>query len=87
MEWTLNATYQKLLDRAKSIIKEDGCMKFYDETQPLYLETDESGVRLGVALLQTRSGTSCPRGKPSTNSILRLVVCQQKPVNCRKKIQ
>ena len=36
MEW--NATYKKkLVDKAKSIIKEDACMKFYDKTQPLYL--------------------------------------------------
>ena len=43
-EWEWNATYQKLFNKAKSIIKEDACMKFYDETQPLYLETDMSGV-------------------------------------------
>ena len=45
-------------------------MKFDDESQPQYLETDTSGIRLGVALLQTRSGTSCPRNKVSYNSIL-----------------
>ena len=28
-EWTWNATYQKLFDKAKSIIKEDACMKLY----------------------------------------------------------
>ena len=32
-EWTLNATYQKLFDMTKSIIKEDACMKFYNETR------------------------------------------------------
>ena len=31
---------------------------------------DASGVGLGDALLQTRSGTSCPRDKASDNSIL-----------------
>ena len=30
-EWSWNATYQKLFDKAKSIIKEDACMKFDDE--------------------------------------------------------
>ena len=39
-EWTWNATYQKLFDKAKSITKEDACMQFYDETQLMYLETD-----------------------------------------------
>ena len=73
-ECTWNATYQKLFDKAKSIksiIKEDACMKIYDETQSLYLETDVSAVRFGAALLQTRSGTSCPRDKAPNNSILR----------------
>ena len=45
-EWTWNATYQKLFDRAKSIIKADAYMKFYKKTKLLYLETDASGVGL-----------------------------------------
>ena len=44
-EWTWNATYQKVFDKAKSIITKDVCMKFYDETQPLYLETDTYGIQ------------------------------------------
>ena len=47
--------------RAKSIIKADACIKFYDETKPLYLETDTSGVGLGASLLQTRNGTMALR--------------------------
>ena len=39
-EWTWNTTYQKMFDTAKTIIKEDAYMKFYDETKPLYIETD-----------------------------------------------
>ena len=35
-EWTWNADYQRLFDKAKSIIKADAYMKFYDETK--YLE-------------------------------------------------
>ena len=45
-------------------------MKFYDDTQPLCLETNVSGVGLGAALLQTRSGISCPRDKAPGNNIL-----------------
>ena len=29
--WTRNASYQTLLDKAKSLIKDSICMKFYDE--------------------------------------------------------
>ena len=35
-EWTWNAIYQKLFDKAKPIITKDACMKFYDKIQPLY---------------------------------------------------
>ena len=49
-------------------------MKFYDEIQPLYLQTDMSRVGLGAALLQTRSGTRWPRDKVPDNSILRPIV-------------
>ena len=69
-EWTWNATYQKLFDRAKSIIKADACMKFHNEPNPLYLETAASGVGLGSSLLQKRNGTSCPRDAAPGNNIL-----------------
>ena len=62
-EWTWNAIYQNMFDKAKAIINEDACMKFYDETKLLYIETDASGVGLGAALLQARSNTSCPRNE------------------------
>ena len=80
-EWTWNATYQKLSDKAKSIIKEDACMKFYEEIHPLYLETDSSEVGLGAAQLQTRNGICCPRDKVPDNSILRPIafVCKILP--------
>ena len=48
-EWT----YQKMFDKAKAIIKEDVYMKFYDETKPLYIETDVSGVGLGAAVMKS----------------------------------
>ena len=50
-EWTWNVTHQKLSYKAKSIIKEDACMKIYDETKPLYLETNTLGVGLGAEIL------------------------------------
>ena len=36
-------------------------MTLYNETKPLYLETDASGIGLGTALLQTRDGTTYPK--------------------------
>ena len=51
--------YQDLYDKAKKIIKKDTCMKFYDESRPLYLETDASGVGLGDGLLQVRESMIC----------------------------
>ena len=50
-EGTWNATYQKMFDKGKAIIKEDTCRKYYDETKPLHIEKDVSGVWLGAALL------------------------------------
>ena len=35
-----------MVDKAKTIIKEDACMKFLDEMKPLCTETDASGVGL-----------------------------------------
>ena len=55
--WTWNASYQALFNKAKLLIKVDMCMKFYDDTKPLYLETDASGVGLGTTLLQMHEGT------------------------------
>ena len=59
-----------MFNKAKAIIK-DVCMKFYDETKPLYIDTDASGVGLGTALLQTRNNTICPRDEAPDNGILR----------------
>ena len=44
--------YQDLYDRAKKIIKKDTCMKCYDTSRLLYLETDASDVSLVAGLLQ-----------------------------------
>ena len=45
-------------------------MKFYDDTKPLYLETDACGVGLGVALLQLCKGMSCQKDMAPDNTIL-----------------
>ena len=46
------------------------CMKFYDDTKPLYLETDISRVGLGAAPLQTQEGTTCQKDIVPDNTIL-----------------
>ena len=68
--WTWDALYQVLFNKAKSLIKADMCMKFYDDTRLLYLETDASRVGLGVALLQMHKGTTCQKDTVPNNTIL-----------------
>ena len=46
------------------------CMKFYDNNEPLYLETDASGIGLGAALLQLRDDRSCQTHMAPDNTIL-----------------
>ena len=70
MMWIWNASYQQLFDKAKSLIKVKVCMKFYDDTKPLYLETDASGVGMGAALLQLHNNTTCQKGMAQYNTIL-----------------
>ena len=43
-----------LFNNAKEIIKDNICIKFYDQTRALYLESDSSGIGLGAGLLQIR---------------------------------
>ena len=69
--WTWNVSYQALYDKTKSLIKNDRCIKFYNKTKPLYLETDASGIGLGTALLQTRDGATCQKDTAPYNTILR----------------
>ena len=84
-EWSWNADYHKFFDKAKSIIRADTCMKFYDKTKPLYLETDAPGVELGVSLLQTRNCTSCPRDTAPENNILRPIAFASKSLSSTEK--
>ena len=53
-------------------------MKFYDETKPLYLETDASRIGLGAGLLQTRDDTACPEDIAPDNTILRPIAFASK---------
>ena len=65
------------------------CMhEFHDETKPLYIETEASGVGVEAALLQTRSNNSCPRDVAWDNSILRPIAFASKSLTgAEKKIQ
>ena len=45
-------------------------MKFYDDTKPLCLETDASGICLVAALLQCRDNTGCHKDTAPDNTIL-----------------
>ena len=46
------------------------CMKFYDDTKPLYLKTDASRLGLGAALLQTQEGKTCQKDMVPDNTIM-----------------
>ena len=45
-------------------------MKFYNDTKPIYLETDTSRVGLGAALLQIHEGATCQKYTVPDNTIL-----------------
>ena len=76
--WTWNVSYQALFNKAESLIKMDMCMKFYDDTKPLYLETDASGVGLDAALSQMHEGTACQKDAVSDNTTLCPIVFASK---------
>ena len=76
--WIWDASYQARYDKTKTLIKADVCMKSYNETKPLYLETDASGIVLGTALLQTRGGTTYSKDIAPGNTILRPLCLQVK---------
>ena len=70
VSWTLDASYQQLFNKAKSLTKAEECMKFYDDTKLLYLETDASRVSLGASLLQLCDNTACQKGMAPDNTNL-----------------
>ena len=59
-------------------------MNFYDETKPLYIETDASGVGLGGTLLQTRGNTSCMKDEAPDMSIHRPTAFASKSLHMSK---
>ena len=71
-------SYQTIYDKVKCLIEADVCMKFYDETKPLYLEMNASRVGLGTALLQTRDGMTCPKDSAPDNTIHQLIASASK---------
>ena len=60
-------------------------MKFYDKTNPLYLETDASGEEVGAGLLQTRNSTIYPRDMAPDNKILRPITFASKSLSSAEK--
>ena len=76
--WTWNTSYQQLFNNAKSIIKADICIKFYNNSKPLYLETDGSGIGLGAALLQLCDNTDCQIGVTPQNITLHPIAFNSK---------
>ena len=69
-EWTLNRTPEELHERAKSLVEEDTCMKYYNVRKPQYLETDTSGKGLDVTLLQVWDTLNCGYVKIPHNAML-----------------
>ena len=76
--WTWNTSYQQLFAEARSLIKVDVCMKFYNDTKPLYLETDASGVGLGAALLQLCDNIKCQKDRVPDNVVIHLIAFASK---------
>ena len=58
---------------AKRIMKKDTCIKFHDESQPLYMEIDASSINLGTGLLQLKEGMNCEHDKVSEIATLCMI--------------
>ena len=54
------------------------CMKCYNDTKPLHLETDPSRIGLGAALLQMHEGTACQKDVAPDNTNLSPIVFASK---------
>ena len=58
------------IDKIKSLIKANACMKSCNETKPLYLQSYASRIGFSAALFQTRDGMTCPKDSTPDNTIL-----------------
>ena len=68
--FTWNRSYQEIYERAKSLVKEEKCTKYYNIRKPLYLETDAWGLGLGATLLQARDDLNCGYDEVLGNTML-----------------
>ena len=84
-EWTLNRTFLGLFNKVKTLIIEYACIKFYDELQTLYLETDTYGSQLATGLLQARDGMNCPGDELPYNTILRPIAFANKSLSSTER--
>ena len=83
----LNMICNILYNKAKALIRKDTCMKFYNERELLYVETDASGVFLGAWLLQVREGMKYPCDEAACNTIHPIPLYQQQPILCGNQMQ
>ena len=74
-----------MFEEVKAIIKEDACIKYYEKSTPLCIETDASGAGLGAALLQTRDNMTCHRDEVPDNSIFMPIAFASKINNGAEK--
>ena len=76
-----NRSYQEVYEKAKSLVKEDTYIKYYNVRKWLNLETDASGVGLDATLLQMRDDLSCGYDKVVDNAMLQpIAFARKKPV-------
>ena len=88
MTWTWNTSYQQLFNNAKSIIKADVCMKFYDDSKPLYLQDRCIRSQLRSSTATTLQQHSLPNGSSTSYcNPLSYCICQQKSYRCGIEVQ
>ena len=79
-----NGLYQDLYNKAKRLITKNACMKFYDASKPLHLQTDASGIDLGASLMQMWEGMNCRCEEVPNNVALHSVVFASKSLSSVK---